>query len=99
MSVTSPDLNYSNYHYTHSQLKYKKILPVQSGDVNLQNAGTTETNFEIPSVVFNPGKSRLEFTKFIETKTDTYCIHTFHDLLDVIKTIELKTTSGVTITK
>ena len=56
-------LDYSVYNYNHSTLHYRNVAPQTAADVTLAAASVVgPTQFVISSSVFNPAKSRLNFT-------------------------------------
>ena len=61
--VIDTSLDYSVANYNHSTLHYRNVAPQTAADVTLAAASVVgPTQFVISSSVFNPAKSRLNFT-------------------------------------
>lgn len=61
MSISIPqETNYSSVEKSKCQYRYRTLLPLAS--VNLQSNAPVSGSFELPSIVYNLSKSRLEFS-------------------------------------
>lgn len=70
MDLVADELNYETKISNHSTVNFRDLAPQDQTSVTLSNTGSTgPSEFIIAPVVFNPAKSRLEFTLTIGAPT------------------------------
>lgn len=73
--IIDPSLDYSTKISNHSTINLRNVAPQGSQSIVLNNTGSVgPSEFIIPPQVFNPAKSRIEFTQHIETTAAKYNI-------------------------
>jgi hypothetical protein len=95
-TTISPAIDYSMKCFSHSSIRYSRILPMSGSQAPVVSVGSTTTvSFEIPSVAFNFAQSKMCFSVILTPAAGV--VQCNADPLAMFDRVHLQTRAGLTM--